>query len=95
MNYINNYNKLRRLNGSGVTGSGSGKTRIYHEREEFSNFREFKRKLSARKFFGASSALRFGIQINARVEKHVLDATDDKYGSAVTAGRSVERSESH
>lgn len=30
-----------------------------------------------------------------RVEKHVLDATDDKYGSAVTAGGSVERSESH
>ena len=66
MNYINNYNKLRRLNGSGVTGSGSGETRIYHEREEFSNFREFERKLSARKSFTASSALRFVIQINGR-----------------------------
>ena len=30
-----------------------------------------------------------------RVEKHLLDATDDKYGSAVTAVGSVERSESH
>ena len=94
MNYINNYNKLRRK------WVRSYRIRVWrnenlHEREEFSSFREFKRKLSARKFFGASSALRFGIQINVRVEKHVLDATDDKYGSVVTAGGSVERSESH
>ena len=75
-----------------VTGSGSGEMRIYHERQEFSNFREFKRKLSARK---SCTALRFVIQINGRVEKHVLGATDDKYGSAVTAGGPVERSESH
>lgn len=53
---------------------------IYHDRQEFSNFKDFKRKLSAQKFFTASSALRFVSQINGRVEKHVLDATDDKYG---------------
>ena len=94
MNYINNYDKLCRK------WVRSHRFRVWrnenlHEREEFSNFGEFKRKLSARKFFGTSSALRFGIQINGRVEKHVLDTTDDKYGSAVTEGGSVERSESH